>query len=357
MKGVLLSGGTGSRLQPITHTGPKQLIPVANKPVLEYAIEDLRETGITEIGIVLGNKGREEVQEFLGDGSKFGVDITYIIQGDPLGIAHAVGCARDFVGNDDFVVYLGDNILRQPIKPLIDNFERGEYGGSIALRQVDNPGRFGVADLDEDGNVIHIVEKPDDPPSDVAIIGIYVLSPIAFEAVEEITPSWRNELEITDVFQWLIDHDELVDSYTVEGYWKDTGKPKDIISTNRLILDEKDTTIDGTVEAGAETMGKIDLHETATVESGAVVRGPVSIDAGTVIKHQTYVGPYTSIGRNTTIENTHIENSIIVGESTIKTDDKIVDSLIGQGTDIANGSKRKPEGHRLVVGEDSTLEY
>lgn len=357
MKGILLTGGTGSRLRPITHTGPKQLIPVANKPVLQYAIEDLREAGITEIGIVLGNKGRDEVQHFLGDGSKFGVDLTYIIQGDPLGIAHAVGCARDFVGNDDFVVYLGDNILRQSIEPLVESFKQGDYAGGIALQRVNNPERFGVVDLDADGNVIQIIEKPDDPPSDVVIIGIYVLSPIAFEAIEEITPSWRNELEITDVFQWLIDHDELIDSHTVDGWWKDTGKPKDIRSANRLLLEDMEPTVEGTIEKGAETMGKIDLHETATVESGAVIRGPVSIAAGTVIKDQTYLGPYTSIGPHSTIENTHIENSVIVGKSTITTHDKIVDSLIGQGTDITNGNKQKPEGRRLVVGEDSTLGF
>jgi glucose-1-phosphate thymidylyltransferase len=357
MKGVLLSGGTGSRLQPITHTGPKQLVPVANKPVLQYAIDDLREAGITEIGIVLGNKGREKVQRFLEDGSKFGVDITYIVQGDPLGIAHAVGCARDFVGDDDFVVYLGDNILQQSIKPLVDSFNRGEYAGGIALRQVDNPRRFGIADLDQDGNVTQVIEKPDDPPSDVALIGIYILSPMAFEAIEDITPSWRNELEITDVLQWLINNDELIDSHTVEGWWKDTGKPEDIISANRLVLDDKETTIRGTVEGAAEVVGKVDLHETATVESEAVIHGPVSIDAGTVIKAQAYVGPYTSIGPNSTIENAYIENSVVVGESIIKTHGKIVASLIGQSTSITNGRKRNPEGHRLVVGEDSALEF
>jgi glucose-1-phosphate thymidylyltransferase len=355
MKGILLSGGTGSRLRPITHTGPKQLIPVANKPVLQHAIEDLRDAGITEIGIVLGNTGREEVQKFVGDGSQFGVEVTYIIQGDPLGIAHAVGCARDFVGDEDFVVYLGDNILRQPIKPLIDSFNKGEYAGGIALQQVDNPGQFGVVDRDEDGNVIELVEKPDDPPSDVAIIGIYVLSPLVFDAIEEITPSWRNELEITDVFQWLIDHGELIDAHTVEGWWKDTGKPKDIRAANRLVLDDMDATVKGTIEEGAETMGKIDLHETATIESGAVVRGPVSIDAETVIKGQSYLGPYTSIGPDSTIRNTHIENSVVVGNSSIETHEKIVDSLIGQGTDVRNGNEKKPEGRRLVIGEDSDV--
>ncbi|OYR41357.1 glucose-1-phosphate thymidylyltransferase [Halorubrum sp. Eb13] len=356
MKGILLSGGTGSRLRPITHTGPKQLIPLANKPVLQYAIEDLKKAGVSEIGVVLGNKGQEEVQQFLGDGSQFGVEITYIFQGDPLGIAHAVGCARDFVGDDDFVIYLGDNVIRQPIKPLIDSFREGDYAGGVALQRVDNPEQFGVAELDDDGNVVHIVEKPDNPVSNVVIIGIYVLTPVAFEAIEEISPSERGELEITDVFQWLIDHEMNVDSHTVEDWWKDTGKPKDIVSANRLILDNLDTTTDGTIEAGAKTMGQIDLHETATIESGAAVRGPVSIAANTVIKEDTYVGPYTSIGPDSSIENTHIENSVVVGGSTIETQDKIIDSLIGQGTDVKNGKEKKPEGHRLVVGEDSSLE-
>ena len=353
MKGLLLSGGTGSRLRPITHTGPKQLIPVANKPVLQYAIEDLKEAGITEIGVVLGNKGRKEVQQFLGDGSQFGVEITYIIQGDPLGIAHAVGCARDFIGDDDFVIYLGDNVIRQPIEPLISSFQEGDYAGGVALQQVENPERFGVAELDDDGNVVRIVEKPDDPPSDVVIIGIYVLSPVAFEAIEEISPSWRGELEITDVFQWLLDEGKRVDSHTVKEWWKDTGKPKDIVSANRLILDGLDGSTDGVIQEGAKTAGKIDLHETATIESGAVVRGPVSIDANTVVKRDTYIGPYTSVGPDSTIENAHIENSVVVGDSTIDTHDKIVDSLIGQGTNIKNGEDRKPDGRRLVVGEDS----
>jgi glucose-1-phosphate thymidylyltransferase len=357
MKGVLLSGGTGSRLRPITHTGPKQLIPIANKPVLQYAIEDLRAAGITEIGVVLGNKGREAVQRFLGDGSEFGVDITYIVQGEPLGIAHAVGCARDFVGDDDFVVYLGDNLLKQTISPLVESFEQGDYAGGIALQRVDNPERFGVAELDDDGNVVRIVEKPDEPKNDVVLIGIYVFSPMAFEAIEEIEPSWRGELEITDVFQWLIDNGERIDSHTVTGWWKDTGKPEDIVEANRLVLDELEATTRGTVEDGAETMGKIDLDETATIESGAVVRGPVSIAAGTVVKGDTYLGPYTSIGPDSTVCGTHIENSVIVGEATITASGKIIDSLIGRGAKLGSAEGVLPEGRRLVVGENSNLRF
>ena len=189
MKGVLLSGGTGSRLRPITHTGPKQLVPVANKPVLEYAIEDLKEAGITEIGVILGNKGREAIQEALGDGSKYGVDITYIIQGNPLGLAHAAGCARDFVGDDNFVMYLGDNILKAGITDLVDSFNQGDYGAGIALQKVDDPQAFGIADVDEDGNVTELIEKPDEPPTNLALIGIYVFSNDVFDVIEQLEPS------------------------------------------------------------------------------------------------------------------------------------------------------------------------
>ncbi|EJN57921.1 glucose-1-phosphate thymidylyltransferase [Halogranum rubrum] len=355
MKGVLLSGGTGSRLRPITHTGPKQLVPVANKPVLQYAIEDFKEAGITEIGVVLGNKGREEVQQFLGDGSEFGVDITYIVQGNPLGLAHAIGCARDFVGDDDFVTVLGDNILKQGIHELVDSYREGEYSAGIALQEVDNPHQFGIADVDDRGTVQHLVEKPDDPPSNLALIGIYAFSPVIFDIIEELTPSWRGELEITDALQILLDRGHSVDSHVVTGWWKDTGKPEDILEANRLVLEQHSGSVSGTIESGAEVQGRVDLHETATIRDGAVVRGPVSIAAGTVIESGTYIGPYSSIGADSTIEGAHIENSVIVGESKITTTGKIVDSLIGRGTNIESADGILPEGRRLVVGENSKL--
>jgi glucose-1-phosphate thymidylyltransferase len=355
MKGVVLAGGTGSRLRPITHTGPKQLVPVANTPVLQYGIEDLREAGIDEIGVVLGNKGREAIQEFLGDGSEFGVEITYIVQGNPLGLAHAVGCAREFVGDDDFVVYLGDNILKQGIGELVENFGTGDYAAGIALQRVDNPRQFGVADVDETGTVDRLVEKPDDPPSDLALIGIYVFSPEIFDAIERIEPSWRGELEITDAIQLLLDDGHAIDSHVVEGWWKDTGKPEDILDANRLVLEGRPGERAGSVEEGAEVTGHIDLHESAVVESGAVVRGPVSIDANTTIRAETYVGPYTSIGPNTVVENTHIENSVVIGDSEITTDGKIIDSLVGRGASLGSSRGLLPEGRRLIVGENSDL--
>lgn len=355
MKGVLLSGGTGSRLRPITHTGPKQLVPVANKPVLQYAVEDLRDAGITDIGVILGNKGRKAIQKFLGDGAEFGVDITYIVQGEPLGLAHAVGCAQDFVGDDDFIVYLGDNILKQGIIELVESFKQGDYAAGIALQEVENPHQFGIADVDDDGTVIRLVEKPDEPPSNLALIGVYVFSSVVFEAIERLEPSWRGELEITDAIQLLLDEGNAVDSHIVEGWWKDTGKPADILEANQLVLEEQPGVVAGTIEEGAEMRGYIDLHENATIERDAVVRGPVSIASGTTVKSGTYVGPYTSIGPNSIVENTHLENSVIIGDSEITTTGKIVDSLIGRGATVGGAEDLLPEGRRLVIGENSNL--
>ncbi|MCT9098191.1 glucose-1-phosphate thymidylyltransferase [Haloarchaeobius sp. HME9146] len=355
MKGVLLSGGTGSRLRPITHTGPKQLVPVANKPVLEYAIEDLKEAGITEIGVILGNKGRKAIQELLGDGSKYGVEITYIIQGNPLGLAHAAGCAKDFVGDDDFVMYLGDNILKQGVTELVDSFEAGDHGAGIALQEVDNPQQFGIADVDEQGNVTELIEKPDEPPTNLALIGMYVFSPAVFDAIERLEPSWRGELEITDAIQLLLDDGHDIDSHVVTGWWKDTGKPQDMLEANHLVLEGKSLHLDGTVEDGAETDGRIELAESAVIESGAVVRGPVSIAENTTIKSGTYVGPYTSIGPNSTLEGIHIENSVVIGDSNIAAAGRIVDSLLGRSANVKSADELLPEGRRLVVGENSQL--
>jgi glucose-1-phosphate thymidylyltransferase len=355
MKGVILSGGSGTRLRPFTHTGPKQLVPVANKPVLEYAIDDLKAAGITEIGIILGHKGREDIQNRLGDGSEYGVDITYIVQGNPLGLAHAVGCARDFVGNDDFVVYLGDNLLKDGITELVDSFRSGDYGAGIALQQVDDPGRFGVADVNEAGNVQKLIEKPDDPPSDLALIGIYVFSSDVFEVIERLEPSWRGELEITDAIQLLMDDGHEIDSHVVEGWWKDTGKPEDILEANRLVLGGIDRQIDGIVKEGAEVSGPVELAESAVVESGAVVRGPVSLAADVIVEAGSYIGPYTSIGETTTVSGTHIENSVIIGESEITTDRKLIDSLIGRASTIGSSQGLLPNGERLVIGENSDV--
>ena len=355
MKGLVLSGGTGSRLRPLTHTGPKQLIPVANKPVLEYAIDDLREAGITDIGVVLGKTGRNEIQEFLGDGSAYGVDITYIVQGEPLGLAHAAGCAEQFVDGDDFVMYLGDNILNQSISSLVSSYEAGVYGAGIALQEVDNPHQFGIAAVDDEGNVTELDEKPDEPSSNLALIGIYVFSPVVFDAIERLEPSWRGELEITDAIQSLLDDGYPIDTHVVGGWWKDTGKPEDILEANRLALEDLDRSLQGYVADDAEVAGRVELAESARIESGAVVRGPVSIAEETVVETGSYVGPYTSIGPNSHIAGTHVENVVVIGETTINTNDRIIDSLIGRGAVIENQKEQLPDGRRLVIGENSKL--
>lgn len=355
MKGLVLSGGTGSRLRPITHTGPKQLIPVANKPVLEYAIDDLKEAGITDIGVVLGDKGREAIQEFLGDGSEYGVDITYIVQGNPLGLAHAVGCAEDFVDGNDLVVYLGDNILKRGIGALVDSFNQGDYGAGIALQEVNNPQQFGIAAVNENSTVERLVEKPDDPPSNLALIGIYVFSPEVFNAIERVSPSWRGELEITDAIQLLLEDGLAIDSQVVDGWWKDTGKPEDILEANRLVLENLAHNIEGTVEEGADVRGRVELASSSTIADGAVVRGPVSIERDTTIASDTYVGPYTSIGPKTMLAGPHLENAVVVGDSNLTTEGKIVDSLIGKSANVESSKGMLPEGRRLVVGENSNL--
>ncbi|RJX44612.1 glucose-1-phosphate thymidylyltransferase [Halonotius aquaticus] len=357
MKGVILAGGTGSRLRPLTHTGPKQLVPVANKPVMEYAVEDLKDAGITEIGIILGQKGRDEIQAYFGDGSAFGVDITYIVQGEPLGLAHAVGCARDFVGDDSFVVYLGDDLMRDGITDLVAEFDSSQYAAGIGLQEVDEPSRYGVVDTDDQSSdVVGLVEKPEDPPSNLALIGIYVFTPAIFDEIEALEPSWRGELEITEAIQGLLDDGRNVQSHVVHGWWKDTGKPTDVIHANRLVLDDIETDIRGTIEAGASSTGRVEVGEDSVIEDGAVVRGPVSIGERTRIGGNAYIGPYTSIGDDSTVDNVHIESSVASGANELTADRTIVDSLIGREATITSSDGTQPSGDRFVVGRNSSLE-
>jgi glucose-1-phosphate thymidylyltransferase len=355
MKGVILAGGTGSRLRPITHTGPKQLVPIANKPVLEYALENLISAGIDEIGIVLGSKGRDEIQAYFSDGTDWGVDITYIIQGAPLGLAHAIGCARDFVGENPFVVYLGDDLMRDGITELVDEFDRAEYAAGIGLQEVDDPSRYGIVDVDETGDVVELVEKPDDPPNNLALIGVYVFTPAIFDEIEQLEKSWRGEYEITEAIQGLLEDGFRIQSHVVHGWWKDTGKPEDVLHANRLVLDDLETEINGTIESRETVEGRIELGTGSVIEEGAVVRGPVSVGEDTIVEPGSYVGPYTSIGDDCEIADVHIEASVVVGESEIRCDRTIVDSLIGREATVLNSSDTEPVGQRLVVGRNSSL--
>jgi len=355
MKGVVLTGGSGTRLRPLTHTGPKQLIPIANKPNVLYCIEDLRDAGITDIGIILGEIMPEKVREMLGDGSAYGVRFTYIVQGAPKGIAHAIRCARVFVGNDPFCVYLGDNILKGGVKTMAGDFESSAPDAGILLCPVQHPERFGVAELDEKGRVRSLVEKPKEPKSNLALVGIYLLKSSIFPIIENLKPSWRNELEITDAIEDLRKSGKNVKAYVVDGWWKDTGSPEDILEANNLILEDIEPRNEGIVEEGARVTGRVRIEKGTVIAKGSVVCGPAIIGRNCVIGPNTYVGPHTSIGDGSKLVGADIEASIVIGDCVIETPNKIVNSLIGKHCTIRSASNRLPKGQQLVIGENSTL--
>lgn len=351
MKGLILAGGSGTRLRPLTHTGPKQLIPIANKPNILYCLEDLREAGIEDIGIILGNNMPEKVRDLLGDGSQFGVDITYIVQGEPKGIAHAVGCAEEFMDGEPFVVYLGDNILKGGIEYMVNEFRTGDMESMVALCRVDNPQMFGIADLDEEGNIVGLEEKPEHPKTDLALIGIYFLRESIFPIIDRLEPSWRGELEITDAIDNLRKTEKRVKAVEVKGWWKDTGKPEDILRANHLVLEDLERDIRGQVEDDVELIGKVNIGAGTVIRSGSKIRGSVIIGQDCEIGPNAYIGPYTSIGDQCTIIDGEIESSIVIDDTYVNCDRKIVESLIGAGSCITSSKDRLPKGHRLVLGE------
>ena len=351
MKGLILSGGKGTRLRPITYTGAKQLVPVANKPVLFYAIEDLVEAGITDIGIVIGDTG-DQIRAAVGDGSRFGCRVTYIPQDAPLGIAHGVKIARDFLGDDRFVLFLGDNFLRDGIVSLVDQFRNSRVNSQILLYKVKNPQDFGVAEL-EGGLVTRVVEKPREPKSDLAVIGIYMFDHHVFEAVDNIKPSWRSELEVTDTIQYLIDKGLEVKPCVISGWWIDTGKKDDMLEADRLILDTFETKILGSVDPESNVYGKVVIEEGAVIQN-SVIRGPVIIGENSRITN-AYIGPFTAINYNCEIIGSEIEHSIVLENSRIvDIHDRIEDSLIGRNVEITK-SMVKPRAYKLMLGDYSKV--
>ncbi len=351
MKGLILSGGQGTRLRPITFTQAKQLIPIANKPVLFYGIEALVEAGITEIGIVVGDT-KNEIKEAVQDGSKWGAKITYIEQEAPLGLAHAVKISEPFLGKEPFVMYLGDNILRDGVKPFIHEFKAKKPNSLILLAKVNHPERFGVAELKE-GKVIRLIEKPKKPPTDLALVGVYFFDYHVFEAVNSIKPSWRNELEITDAIQYLIDKGFTVKAEIVSGWWKDTGKLEDILDANRLILEKIESRIEGQVDKESKISGKVVIGKNSIIKRSSI-RGPAIIGSGSEIV-DSYIGPFTSIHNNVKITQSEIEHSIILEGCIIKEiGSKIDESLIGRFTKIYK-CKEKPVAYRLMLGERSEI--
>lgn len=355
MKGLILAGGHGTRLRPLTHTGPKQLIPIANKPNILYCLEDILEANIKEIGVILGDHMPEKVKELLGDGSKYGCKITYIVQGEPKGIAHAVGCAEKFMGDEPFVVYLGDNILKSGIRRFAEEFEKSDAEASIALCRVDEPRRYGLAYLNEKGEVIKTVEKPKNPKSDLAVIGIYFFRKSIFEVIKNLKPSWRGEYEITDAIDALIRKGHKVQAHIVEGWWKDTGKAEDILQANHLVLDDLEPVNNGIMERDARINGRVSIGEGTVIRAGSYIKGPAVIGRHCEIGPDAYIGPYTSIGDHVKIVETEIEGSIILENSEISCGGKIVESLIGKHSIISSSKGKVPAGRRFIVGENTRM--
>jgi glucose-1-phosphate thymidylyltransferase len=355
LKGLILAGGHGTRLRPLTHTGPKQLIPIANKANILYCLEDLRDVGVKDIGIILGDNMPEKVKELLGDGKKYGVRIKYIVQGAPKGIAHAVYCAKKFMGNDPFIVYLGDNLIAGGINDLVRKFQDQNADGAVALCKVKDPSRYGVAELDKSGRIIGSVEKPKVPKTDLAIIGIYIFTKSVFGIIRKQKPSWRNELEITDSIQAMITKGFNIQSYIVTGFWKDTGKPEDILDANHMVLDAIVAKNDGTIEPGAEVQGRVVIGKGSVIKEGCLVKGPTIIGKDCVIGPHTYIGPYTAVGDGCKVIGGELEASILIGGVEISCGKKIVNSLVGANCIIAKSEGHKPEGIRLVIGENSNI--
>jgi glucose-1-phosphate thymidylyltransferase len=351
LRGLILSGGKGTRLRPLTHTSAKQLVPVANKPVLFYGLESLAAAGISEVGIIVAPETGDEIRTAVGDGGRFGVSITYITQDAPRGLAHAVLTAEEFLGDHPFVMYLGDNLLRDGITELVDAFRRDRPDALILLTPVPDPESYGVAEL-RDGRVSRLVEKPSEPQTDLALVGVYMFTPAVLDAARAIEPSARGELEITDAIQRLVDSGLRVDPHVVTGWWKDTGKVDDILEANRLILDDVTARVEGEL-VDSRVDGRVVVERGARLERAAI-RGPAVVGAGARIT-DAYIGPYTAIGDDVVIARAEIEHSIILsGSSVTDLDGRMESSLIGKDVSIARG-QIAPKAYRFVVGDHAEI--
>jgi glucose-1-phosphate thymidylyltransferase len=352
MKALVLSGGSGTRLRPITHTWAKQLLPVANKPVLFYGLEAIAAAGIPDVGIVVGDTA-PAIEAAVGDGSKFGITATYIRQQAPLGLAHAVLIARDFLAEDDFVMYLGDNFIVGGITDVVEEFAAARPDAQIMLTKVSQPSAFGIAELDLDGRVRRLEEKPEQPKSDLALVGVYLFTPAIHEAVRALRPSWRGELEITEAIQWLLDNGRRVSSTVITGYWKDTGNVADMLEVNRLVLESLEPRLDGLVEPGCEIIGRVTVEEGAQVSASRIV-GPAIIGAGSKVTG-SYIGPFTAIDEDCAVDDSEIEYSIVLRGASIRGVRRIEASLIGHDAEVMPAS-RVPRAHRLILGDHSRVQ-
>jgi glucose-1-phosphate thymidylyltransferase len=367
VKALILAGGAGTRLRPITHTRAKQLVPVANKPILFYGLEAIADAGIKDVGVVVGDTAAE-IRDAVGDGSSWGLTVTYLPQAAPLGLAHAVLIARDFLGSDDFVMYLGDNLIKQSLKDFVARFEAERTramsptldGPAVAipcaqilLKEVHDPHGFGVAQLGPDGAVVRLLEKPEKPPSNLALVGVYLFDERVHDAVAAITPSARGELEITDAIQWLVDQGLRVLTEILDGWWIDTGKLTPLLDANRLILETLDRRIDGEVDDESELDGRIVVEAGARVIRSRI-RGPAAIGEGTTVA-DSFVGPFSAIGRRCVIESSEIEHSVILDDCRVVHAGRLEDSLLGHHVEVTR-TDRRPSATRLMVGDHSQID-
>ncbi len=352
MKGLILSGGKGTRLYPLTYTRAKQLIPVANKPILFRVIESIRAAGIDDIGIVVGETA-EEIKAAVGQGERWAARITYIHQAQPLGLAHAVKVSRDFLGDEPFVMFLGDNVIQGGINELVQQFRQSDWNAQIVLTRVEHPEQYGVALLNGEGRIVRLVEKPKEPPSDLALVGIYMFDAHIHQATEEIRPSWRGELEITDAIQWLVEHDYKVFPYVHRGWWIDTGRPDEMLEANSMVLEELTPRIEGFVDRDSDVDCRVTVEKGAEIIN-SVVRGPTIIGERARIIN-SYIGPFTSIYTDVTVENSEIERSIVLENSVIRDiPARIQDSLIGRNV-LLNRSPIKPKAFKMNLGDYSQV--
>lgn len=352
MKALVLAGGSGTRLRPITYTRAKQLVPVANKPILFYGLEAIAAAGVTEVGIITGDTG-PEIQAAVGDGSKFGITITYIPQDKPRGLAHAVMIAEDFMAGEPFVMYLGDNLIKDGITPMVEAFAASDSNAHVLLAHVPNPTQFGVA-VCEDGKVVKLIEKPSVPPCDTALVGVYLFDSTIFTAVNAIQPSPRGELEITDAIQWLVDNGHTVEPFEIGGWWKDTGRLEDLLEANRMMLEDVEPLSAGQLGPAVRIEGKVRIEAGAIVE-GSILRGPIVIGAGARVT-DSYIGPYTSLAEGVQVRGSEVEHSIMLQHSRLEdVGGRVTDSLLGVGA-VVRSTHSTPAASRFMLGDNSEVE-